>query len=121
MLVRPRAPVVAEPASPLHDEFEAARQASLAAEAERRQGPSEARRLAPHPANAPATTGGAPVAPPLLADAREKLPHLTAKRVYGSSEFPTISTTDATDATERGHDSEGKPLRGIALQARVAR
>ena len=60
--------------------------------------------------------GGAPVAPPLLADAREKLPHLTAKRVYGSSEFPTISTTDATDATERGHDSEGKPLRGIALR-----
>jgi cyclohexanecarboxylate-CoA ligase len=60
--------------------------------------------------------GGAPVAPPLLADAREKLPHLTAKRVYGSSEFPTISTTDATDATARGHDSEGKPLRGIALR-----
>lgn len=60
--------------------------------------------------------GGAPVSPALLAEARQKLPNLTAKRVYGSSEFPTISTTDASDAGERGQDSEGKPLRGVAIR-----
>ena len=60
--------------------------------------------------------GGAPVARSLLEEARRKLPHLIAKRVYGSSEFPTISTTGAGDAGRRGQDSEGKPLRGVTIR-----
>jgi cyclohexanecarboxylate-CoA ligase len=60
--------------------------------------------------------GGAPVARSLLEEARSKLPHLIAKRVYGSSEFPTISTTDASDAGQRGQNSEGKSLRGVTIR-----
>lgn len=60
--------------------------------------------------------GGAPVPPGLLAQARERLPGLVAKRVYGSSEFPTISTTDDEDARTRGLDSEGKALHGVEIR-----
>lgn len=59
--------------------------------------------------------GGAPVPPELLEEARTRLPALVAKRVYGSSEFPTITTTSAADAAARGLDSEGRALRGIDL------
>lgn len=59
--------------------------------------------------------GGAPVPPALLHAARDRLPGLVAKRVYGSSEFPTITTSSPTDAAERGLDSEGRPLRGVEL------
>lgn len=59
--------------------------------------------------------GGASVPPELMRLAREKLPGLVAKRVYGSSEFPTISTTSAEDARTRGLDTEGTPLPGVEL------
>lgn len=60
--------------------------------------------------------GGASVPPELMRVAREKLPGLVSKRVYGSSEFPTISTTSAEDAATRGLDSEGRALPGIELR-----
>lgn len=60
--------------------------------------------------------GGASVPPELLRSARETLPHLIAKRVYGSSEFPTISTTGPDDARLRGLDSEGRALPGVELK-----
>ena len=60
--------------------------------------------------------GGASVSPALMRLAREKLPGLVSKRVYGSSEFPTIATTDARDAETRGLDSEGRPLPGVELR-----
>ncbi len=60
--------------------------------------------------------GGASVAPELMRLARERLPGLVSKRVYGSSEFPTISTTSAEDAHARGLDTEGRPLPGVELQ-----
>jgi cyclohexanecarboxylate-CoA ligase len=60
--------------------------------------------------------GGAPVPPELLAEASKRMPELVAKRVYGSSEFPTISTTNAEDARTRGIDSEGKALRGVEIR-----
>ena len=53
------APVVAEPVSPMHDEFEAARQASLAAEAERER--RLARRRAERPQVLRAQRNGTPV------------------------------------------------------------
>lgn len=60
--------------------------------------------------------GGASVPPELLRLARERLPGLVAKRVYGSSEFPTMSTTNARDAEARGLDTEGRPLPGVELR-----
>ncbi len=59
--------------------------------------------------------GGASVAPELIRLAREKLPGLVSKRVYGSSEFPTVSTTSADDAQARGLGTEGRPLPGVEL------
>jgi cyclohexanecarboxylate-CoA ligase len=54
--------------------------------------------------------GGAGVSPALVQRARERFPHCVAKRVYGSTEFPTLTTTDAADALTRGIDSEGRPI-----------
>ncbi|MFM8410183.1 MAG: AMP-binding protein, partial [Alphaproteobacteria bacterium] len=60
--------------------------------------------------------GGASVPPELLHRAGERLPSMVAKRVYGSSEFPTIATTTAADAAERGRDTEGRALTGVEIR-----
>ncbi|MBI1814619.1 MAG: AMP-binding protein [Deltaproteobacteria bacterium] len=54
--------------------------------------------------------GGAGVSPELMRRARERLPHCVTKRVYGSTEFPTLTTTGADDALARGIDSEGRAI-----------
>jgi cyclohexanecarboxylate-CoA ligase len=54
--------------------------------------------------------GGADVAESLIRTARIRLPGCVAKRVYGSTEFPTITTTDAADALEHGARTEGKAI-----------
>lgn len=59
--------------------------------------------------------GGASVPPELLRRARERIPAMVAKRVYGSSEFPTIATTTAADAASRGLDTEGRALGGVEI------
>ncbi|MEO8604406.1 MAG: AMP-binding protein, partial [bacterium] len=48
--------------------------------------------------------GGAAVSVDLILRARANL-GCVAKRVYGSTEFPTITTTDATDAAEMGSET----------------
>ena len=53
--------------------------------------------------------GGAPVSADLIRSARATL-GCVAKRVYGSTEFPTITTTDAADAIDRGVETEGRPI-----------
>jgi cyclohexanecarboxylate-CoA ligase len=53
--------------------------------------------------------GGATVSAELILRARAAL-GCVAKRVYGSTEFPTITTTDAADAATRGIDTEGRPI-----------
>lgn len=60
--------------------------------------------------------GGASVPPELLHRAGELLPAMVAKRVYGSSEFPTIATTTAADAAARGRDTEGRALAGVEIR-----
>ena len=54
--------------------------------------------------------GGAGVSPALMQRARECFPNCVAKRVYGSTEFPTLTTTDAADALTHGIDTEGRPI-----------
>jgi cyclohexanecarboxylate-CoA ligase len=54
--------------------------------------------------------GGAGVSPALVRDARACFPRCVAKRVYGSTEFPTLTTTEADDALSRGGESEGRPI-----------
>ena len=54
--------------------------------------------------------GGAGVSPALIQRAREHFPHCVAKRVYGSTEFPTLTTTDAGDALTHGIDTEGRAI-----------
>jgi cyclohexanecarboxylate-CoA ligase len=54
--------------------------------------------------------GGAGVSPALMQRARERFPTCVAKRVYGSTEFPTLTTTDAADALTRGIDTEGRAI-----------
>jgi len=54
--------------------------------------------------------GGAAVSPALMRAARERFPNCVAKRVYGSTEFPTLTTTDAADALTHGIDTEGRPI-----------
>jgi cyclohexanecarboxylate-CoA ligase len=49
------------------------------------------------------------VSPDLVRHARKQL-GCVAKRVYGSTEFPTISTTDASDADTMGIETEGRPI-----------
>jgi len=53
--------------------------------------------------------GGAAVSAALIRRARAAL-GCVAKRVYGSTEFPTITTTDAADAETMGIESEGRVI-----------
>jgi cyclohexanecarboxylate-CoA ligase len=53
--------------------------------------------------------GGADVDPTLIAEAAARL-GCVAKRVYGSTEFPTITTTGPDDPPARRVDSEGRPV-----------
>jgi cyclohexanecarboxylate-CoA ligase len=79
--------------------------------------PTFLRELAQHPALAAAdvrsfrlfSCGGADVDPDLVADAAARLA-CVAKRVYGSTEFPTITTTGPADPAARRIDSEGRPI-----------
>jgi cyclohexanecarboxylate-CoA ligase len=59
--------------------------------------------------------GGADVDPALVRDAAERL-HCVAKRVYGSSEFPTITTTGPDDPPARRIDSDGRPIGAAELR-----
>ncbi len=54
--------------------------------------------------------GGAAVSRALVEDARATFVNCVAKRVYGSTEFPTLTTTAAADAQTRGLDSEGRAI-----------
>ncbi len=53
--------------------------------------------------------GGADVDPALVRDAAARL-GCVAKRVYGSTEFPTVTTTMPDGPPERRIDSEGRPI-----------
>jgi len=53
--------------------------------------------------------GGADVDPALVAQAAERL-GCVAKRVYGSTEFPTVTTTGPDDPPDRRVDSDGRPI-----------
>ncbi|HEY3188676.1 MAG TPA: AMP-binding protein, partial [Solirubrobacteraceae bacterium] len=53
--------------------------------------------------------GGADVDPTLVREAAARL-GCVAKRVYGSTEFPTVTTTGPDDPPERRIDSEGRPI-----------
>jgi cyclohexanecarboxylate-CoA ligase len=59
--------------------------------------------------------GGAAVSPALIRRARAAL-GCVAKRVYGSTEFPTITTTDAADAETMGIESEGRVIAPAELR-----
>jgi cyclohexanecarboxylate-CoA ligase len=59
--------------------------------------------------------GGADVSADLMCRARATLGCL-AKRVYGSTEFPTISTTDAADADTMGIETEGRVIAPAELR-----
>jgi acyl-CoA synthetase (AMP-forming)/AMP-acid ligase II len=54
--------------------------------------------------------GGAGVSPALIRQARERFPNCVAKRVYGSTEFPTLTTTEAADARSQGIETEGRAI-----------
>lgn len=54
--------------------------------------------------------GGAGVSPELMRRARQRFPHCVAKRVYGSTEFPTLTTTAGDDAVTYGVDTEGRAI-----------
>jgi cyclohexanecarboxylate-CoA ligase len=58
--------------------------------------------------------GGADVDPTLVREAATRL-GCVAKRVYGSTEFPTITTTFPDDPPARRIDSEGRPLHGVEI------
>ena len=53
--------------------------------------------------------GGADVPPELMRQARRVL-GCSAKRVYGSTEFPTISTTSEADVDAFGISTDGRPI-----------
>jgi len=59
--------------------------------------------------------GGADVDPRLVREAAARL-GCVAKRVYGSTEFPTITTTGPDDPPERRTDSEGRPIGAAEIQ-----
>ena len=79
--------------------------------------PTFLRELAQHPALHAAdvrsfrlfSCGGADVDPTLIAEAADRLGCI-AKRVYGSTEFPTITTTGPDDPPARRVDSDGRPI-----------
>src|SRR3989442_10551082 len=53
--------------------------------------------------------GGADVDPALVREAAARL-GCVAKRVYGSTEFPTVTTTGPDDPPQRRIDSEGRAI-----------
>ena len=53
--------------------------------------------------------GGAGVSPDLVRESRARL-GCVAKRVYGSTEFPTLTTTGPDDPPERGLTSDGRAI-----------
>ncbi len=53
--------------------------------------------------------GGASVSPTLMRTAREELGCI-AKRVYGSTEFPTVTTTGPRDSPTKAIETEGRPI-----------
>ncbi|MFC5753241.1 AMP-binding protein [Actinomadura rugatobispora] len=53
--------------------------------------------------------GGADVPPGLIRDARERL-GCVASRLYGSTEFPTLSTTGPDDPPEKGAVTDGRAI-----------
>ena len=59
--------------------------------------------------------GGADVDPTLMREGAAAL-GCVAKRVYGSTEFPTIATTGPDDPPERRVDSEGKPIGAVEIR-----
>ena len=59
--------------------------------------------------------GGADVDPVLLREAGARL-GCVAKRVYGSTEFPTVTTTGPDASPERGIETEGHPLGGVEIR-----
>jgi acyl-CoA synthetase (AMP-forming)/AMP-acid ligase II len=79
--------------------------------------PTFLRDLAHHPALAEHdvstlrlfSCGGADVDPTLLREAASRLGCI-AKRVYGSTEFPTVTTTGPDDPPERRVDSDGRAI-----------
>jgi cyclohexanecarboxylate-CoA ligase len=79
--------------------------------------PTFLRDLAHHPDLTPAAVasfrlfscGGAGVDPTLVRDAAARL-GCVAKRVYGSTELPTVTTTTADDPPERRADSDGRAI-----------
>ena len=79
--------------------------------------PTFLRDLARHPGLATAdvssfrlfSCGGADVDPALVQDGAARL-GCVAKRVYGSTEFPTVTTTGPDDPPARRFDSDGRPI-----------
>jgi cyclohexanecarboxylate-CoA ligase len=59
--------------------------------------------------------GGADVTPDVVAMAERQL-GCVAKRVYGSTEFPTLTTTGPHDAPEKRHRTEGRAIGGAELR-----
>jgi cyclohexanecarboxylate-CoA ligase len=59
--------------------------------------------------------GGADVDPMLVREAAARL-GCVAKRVYGSTEFPTITTTGPDDPPARRIDSDGRPIGAAELR-----
>jgi cyclohexanecarboxylate-CoA ligase len=53
--------------------------------------------------------GGADVDPALVREAAARL-GCVAKRVYGSTEFPTVTTTSPADPPERRIETDGRPI-----------
>jgi acyl-CoA synthetase (AMP-forming)/AMP-acid ligase II len=59
--------------------------------------------------------GGADVDPTLVSEAARRL-GCVAKRVYGSTEFPTITTSGPDDPPARRVDSDGRPIGAAELR-----
>src|SRR5262245_65198170 len=85
--------------------------------------PTFLRELAQHPSLRAAdvrslrlfSCGGADVDPTLIAEAADRL-GCVAKRVYGSTEFPTITTTGPADPPARRIDSEGRAIGDVEIR-----
>ena len=60
--------------------------------------------------------GGANVSADLVRQARRLFPSCVAKRVYGSTEFPTISTTGPEDALSHGIETEGRAIEPVEIR-----
>lgn len=59
--------------------------------------------------------GGADVPPGLIRDARERL-GCVPSRIYGSTEFPTLSTCGPEDPAEKGAATDGRTIGAAACQ-----